>query len=429
MEMKYVLNTLIRKKNTTLTVMFFFIVSFFLLRLQLSGKIPDVATFPVQRGEFVIDLKGRGEVDAASKITISAPERRRSDVRITRLIEDGAIVKKGDFLLQFDTSSDEDHVKRHQDSFENYKSELTSIMARIESNNKQLINNLKTQEYSHEQAKIRLESVQFESESKQREEELKFKQSGLQLERAKERIESQKIIDKADISKVDVRAKQEEMRLRQAIDQLNELTITAPNDGFVVLHEIFNRSTRTREKIKVGDTPHGRMPLLSIPDLSNMILTTEINEVNITKVQSGQKVLITIDALPGQEFQGTITQIATLAHRDEGSDIKVFDVKATIDNTSGDIKPGMTAQCMIITERVPNQLYIPLDSVFEREDTTVVYVKNSRYERRIVNVGKKNRNYIIITDGLSEGEEVALRDPTIPLKNSSKNSSVAVSDQ
>ena len=404
-------------------------VSFFLFRLQVRSKIPDVATFPVQRGEFVIDLKGRGEVDAASKITISAPERRRSDVRITRLIEDGAIVKKGDFLLQFDTSSDEDHVKRHEESFESNKAEITSTVARIESNTKGLLTNLKTQEYSHEQAKIRLESVQFESESKQREEDLNFKQSGLRLELAKERIESQKIIDQAELGKVEVRAKQEEMRLRQATDQLNELTITAPKDGFVVFHEILNRSTRTREKIKVGDTPHGRMPLLSIPDLSNMILTTEINEVDINKVLTGQKVLITIDALPGQEFQGTITQIGTLAHRDENSDIKVFDVQATIDNTSGNIKPGMTAQCMIITERIPNQLYIPLDSVFEREDATVVYVKNSRYERRIINVGKKNRNYIIINDGLSEGEEVALRDPTIPLNNSSETSSVGASGQ
>ncbi|MFC1608461.1 efflux RND transporter periplasmic adaptor subunit [Candidatus Latescibacterota bacterium] len=374
-------------------------------------------------------MQGRGEVDAASKITISAPERRRSEVRITQLINDGAIVKKGDFLVQFDTSGDEDHVRRHEESLEGYKAELTSAKARVESNMKELIKNFKTQEYSYEQAEIRLESVKFEAESKQREEELKFKQSGLLLEQAKLRIESQKIIDQADLGKIDVRLKQEELRLNQAIDQLNELTVTAPKDGFVVLHEIYNRSARTREKIKIGDTPHGRMPLLSIPELSKMILLTEVNEVDIPKIQTGQKVLITVDALPGQEFEGTISQIAMLAHRLEGTDVKVFDVNATINNSNSELKPGMTAQCMIITERIPKQLYVPLDSVFEHEDTTVVYVKKNGYERRMVNVGKRNRNYIIINNGLLEGEDVALRDPTVSINNKSEYASIAVQDQ
>ena len=80
------------------------------------------------------------------------------------------------------------------------------------------------------------------------------------------------------------------------------------------------------------------------------------------------------------------------------------------------LKPGMTAQCTIITGRIPDQLFIPLDCVFEKEDTTVVYIKDRGFNQRPVKVGKKNSDYAIVEDGLKEGERVALRDPTIPLE-------------
>ena len=61
-------------------------------------------------------------------------------------------------------------------------------------------------------------------------------------------------------------------------------------------------------------------------------------------------------------------------------------------------------------------LFIPLEAVFEKEDTTVVYVRKGGFDRHFVTVGSKNSDYVIIEDGLSEGEDVALRDPTLPLE-------------
>jgi len=108
--------------------------------------------------------------------------------------------------------------------------------------------------------------------------------------------------------------------------------------------------------------------------------------------------------------------VATLARAEEGSDMKVFDVEVTIEGSDERLKPGMTAQCRIITENIPNVMYLPLESVFQKEDTTLVYVKGHGYDERLVKLGKKNADYVIIDDGISEGEEVALRDPTLPLE-------------
>ncbi len=406
----------LRKRLTMLVFLPVIVIALFLLNLQVRNRVPNISTYTVQHGEFVMDLRQRGDLDAASQIMLSVPDNVYHRIRITKLVPDGSIVKKGDFLVQFDTSDSENRVTDREDELENAMTAFASTKARIESNMNGLLQDMKTQQYSYQQAKIQLEMMKYESKIRRQEGGLNLKKAELSLKQAEAQVESQKIIDQADISKAEVRLKQAVMRLNEAKDQLNALTITAPKDGIVVLQEEYNRSTRTREKIKVGDSPHRRMPLVSIPDLSHIIVKTKVNEVDIRKIKTGQDVIITLDSLSGLTFNGVITNIAPLAHRDEGTDKKIFDVEVTIDNTDERVKPGMTAQCTIITERISDQLFVPLDSVFERKDTTVVYVKDGNFSQRVVKVGKKNSNFIVIEDGLEAGEKVALRDPSIYFK-------------
>ncbi|MCE5252233.1 efflux RND transporter periplasmic adaptor subunit [bacterium] len=399
-----------------------------ILIFQVKSSASSVALFNVKRGEFVIDIQERGELNSSSSVTVSVPDRVYGDVRIVRVVEDGAMVKEGDFLVQFDTSEAERTVTDRQNELDNALAELASTKASIESNMKQLDSSYKTQQYSYEQAKLRFEQMKYEAESKRREQELNFKKADLALQQAQEKIESQKVIDQANIAKAEVRVKQAQMRRDQAQDQLDAMTLRSPKAGLVVLQEIYNWSTRTRDKVKVGDTPHRGMVLVSIPDLSVMLARTQINEVDISRVQLGQQAVITLDALPGPTFYGTITNIATLARRDEGSDVKVFDVDVTINEKDERLKPGMTAQCTLVTGRISDVLYVPLESVFEKADTTVVYIKDSGFSQRPIKVGRSNSDYIIVEDGLKEGEQVALRDPTLPLENLGAGEKVATSE-
>lgn len=387
-----------------------------LLGLKLTGRISDATTYTVQRDEFIIDIRVRGEIDAASQTTISVPNRIYGNVRITYLIEDGSMVEAEGLLVQFDTSEAENRVTERSNELENAKALLASTMARIESSMKQLESAYQTQKYSYEQAKLRYEMMKYEAEAKRREEELNFKKSEIALERAKEKIESQKIIDKTEISKAEVRLRQAKMRYNEAMEQLNALTIKSPKAGLAVLQEIYDWSTQSRDKVKVGDQPRRGMVIMSIPDLSVMLAKMQVNEVDINRVALGQEVVITIDALPGQAYYGIITNVASLARRQEGSEVKVFDVECIIDDNNEKLKPGMNAQCMIITGRIPDQLYIPLECIFEKEGTTIVYVKERRFEQRPVKLGKMNSDYVVIEEGLTGGEEIALRDPTIPLE-------------
>ncbi|MFC1541545.1 efflux RND transporter periplasmic adaptor subunit [Candidatus Latescibacterota bacterium] len=407
-----------------------FVIILFIIMISLSGSTPSIATYKAQKGEFIIDIQNKGELKAAKSTSVGVPRRVYGSTRITRIVEDGATVKEGDFLVQFDTSEFENRVSQEQNALENAKAELISQQASIESRKKEQENNYLIQQYDYEKAKLQYQQMKYEAAARQRQMELDFKKAELNLQQAKEKLESQKIIDEATLSKAELQVKQAELKLKVAQEMLESLTLTAPLGGMVVLQEVY--SMNGLEKVKVGSTPYPGMDIVQIPDLSVMQVKTQVNEIDIGRVKVGQQVIITLDALEGPTFYGNVTNVATLARTEIGSDEKIFDMEVTIDGEDKRLKPGMTAQCKVVTDKIENVLYVPLEAVFEKEDTTIVYIREGGYNQRAVKVGAKNSDYIIIAGGVSEGEEVALRDPTLPLEElgvGSREESSGSSDQ
>ncbi len=390
-----------------------FLLIIFLVTIPGSIHIARVRT---QRGEFIIDINITGEIDALNSTNISIPRmRHRMSLQIVDMVDEGTIVKKGDFLLQLDPSEAQQKVDDAKDELVNTKAQLESEKATIASNMAQLESQLEIEKYNHEQAKLNLKMMQFEAKVRKQEYELNMKKAEVALAQAKERITSQKIIDKATLMKAELKVRQAEVALKEAQQALSKLTIKAPIDGLVVYKEIWSGSTM--KKVQVGDTPWPGFPVIGIPDLSIMQARTTVNEVDINKVKKEQNAVITVDALEGKVYYGKITRIAALARREKSTNTKVFDVEITIDSTDGQLRPGMTCGCRIITDRIKDALFVPLQAVFQKEGQTLVYVMSSRTpKKRVVKVGQKNSNYIIIKEGLKEGESVCLRDPTISLE-------------
>lgn len=386
--------------------------------LKVAKSDPKVATYKITRGEFIIDISQPGELDATKAVSVTVPSRRYGNTRIMNMVADGTMVKEGDFLIQFDTSDAAKEVEDRKNELEQAKADLASSKASIESNMKQLDNALKSQQYDFESNKLTYELAKFEADIKRREMELTFKKSELSLEQAKQKIESQKIIDKATLSRAELRVRQAELRYSDAKKGLEELTMRSPKSGLVVLREIWGPSGR--QKVKIGDTPWSGQELISIPDLAEMKVKSKVNEVDISRIKKGQPVVITLDALHGPIFTGKVSSVATLARREGDSEVKVFDVEVTIDGTHAELKPGMTAQVKIVTGKIQKVVSVPLEAVFDKGDTTIVYVKKHGWDRRPVKLGSKNSDYVIIEKGVEPGDEVALRDPTAKLEELGK---------
>ena len=139
----------------------------------------------------------------------------------------------------------------------------------------------------------------------------------------------------------------------------------------------------------------------------------KINEVDVSKVLPGQRVEIRPDAYSDSIYTGKVEAVANLAqNKDYKSKIKIFPVQIRIAGQSKTLLPGLTVSCRIIVSEVPGVLYIPLESLFNKQGMEYVYIKSgSGFKRRDIKTGAINTDFAIVTEGLAENEVIALSDP------------------
>jgi hypothetical protein len=156
------------------------------------------------------------------------------------------------------------------------------------------------------------------------------------------------------------------------------------------------------------------MSLVSLPDLSRMQSVTNVNEVDISKIKKAQHVKVKLDAFPEKEFLATVATVGTMGQPKDQTNVKSFEVVVDIQGADPVLKPGMTTSNEIVMSSISDTLFVPLESVFEKDGKTIVYkMHGSTPRQQEVSVGEKNGNFIIVASGLQPGDKVTLRDPTV----------------
>ena len=401
------------RKNIIISISVIIILLIFMGLVIQPGSI-DVALYNVSKGPFIISINQSGEILAKNSETITVPHVRGS-LQIVYLAEEGSRVQAGDILVMFDTSEKDTKIEEREAELLQAMEELEKLKASQASQMATLLTTLEVTKNNYELSKLRLQQMQFEAETRKQIEEINFKNAQVNLKKQQGNIKNQKIIINVDLKNAQLKINRAKRELKEEMMEREELILRATMDGLVVYKE--NRRSATREKIKVGDTPHQRMSLIELPDLSVMQVKTAINEIDIRKVERGQKAVIRLDAVQDVTFTGIVTDIAYLARREQGSSVKVFDVIITIDGGENPLlKPGMSATVEIVSEKMDDITFIPIESVFEKDGRTIAYVQGSSWEEREIKVGNNNNNYIVVEEGLEVGESVALRDPTVKLE-------------
>jgi HlyD family secretion protein len=384
------------------------------LTFSLSSSVSGIPIYKVKKDNFLVSITVSGEIRAKNSISIVTP-RVKGSIKIVYLVPEGTYVNAGDTVVKFDPTEAIGTLKDAEAKLEIALSDKAKLIADQRSQLTSSESQLKEAELTFELSKLNLEQMKFEAQIKQREAKLNHEKNELSLKSAKQELESKKIIQKSELNKVDIDIQQKRSDLERAKRDLETLTLTSPKEGLVVYEMNWN----TGRKVIIGDTPWPGMTILSLPDLSAMQSPTFVNEVDVSRVHKGQKVLVKLDAFQDSTFTGEISSVASLGRtKDRNSTIKVFETEVDILSQSSILKPGMTSSNKIIVNQIPNVMYIPQECVFEKEGKKIVYVKKrSGFDEKSVETGEKNENYIIITKGLNVNDEVALIDPTVKIED------------
>jgi len=167
------------------------------------------------------------------------------------------------------------------------------------------------------------------------------------------------------------------------------------------------------ERIREGATVRERQAIITIPDTTRMSVNVKIHESYIKKVRKGLKARITVDAFPDEVLTGEVTKVGVLPdsqNRWMNPDMKVYLTTIAVDGTHEWVKPGMSAKVEILVKNLGDVLYVPVQAISPSNGKQICYVSQGfKPERREVEVGEFNDEFIEVKNGLKEGERVLLR--------------------
>lgn len=386
-------------------------------------KKNDAVTLPdaeAKLGDFIDYIELRGEIAVASAKVITAPYN-AGDLRILKIVPNGARVKKGDVVVVFDPTSLQRSADQYRATLGQAEAEISRAEAQRRLSDEQTQTDLMIAKFALERAQLDASTRDVVPAIENEKNELAVAKAEQKLEELKTKMESSRVGAKADLAGLLRKRDKAKADLDQAEHNLAALTLLSPADGIITL--LPNSSARTQllrgstPLFKEGDRAYAGAAIAELPDMSTIHAKAPVYEADRGRVKTGQPVTLRLEAVPDKEHKGRVSEISTLAKLDHSTYPvkKSFDLRVELDNPDSRLRAGMTAALRVEVERVPNSVVIPEEAVFDKGSRMVAYViADGGYRERLLRLGRRSGGLVQVEDGLKQGERVALKDPTLP---------------
>ena len=215
------------------------------------------------------------------------------------------------------------------------------------------------------------------------------------------------------------------LNLQRAQDALDNYVIKAPISGTVI-----EKNFKAGDKIETESLTAAGGSLAVIYDMSTLTFKMNINDLDINKLEVGQTVSVTTDAIKGETFTGVVDKININGITAGG--FTAYPVTVQLDGDGSDLaqrglKPGMNISAEIVVEQAGEVLCLPIDSV-SRGDTVLmagegalndkgVLIDPTKLEEHQVTLGRNGKDMVEIVDGLKEGDVVYVHNPASNMMN------------
>ena len=411
----------------------------------------DLITDTAFKGQFDHIVLEQGEIESSSNTTVTCQvaSRGMSGVTILWVVDEGAKVKKGDKLVEIDSSELELQLKEKKIRVISAEAAVTTAEANLEQAK------IAKQEYldglfKTERMAIRSEKARAEQELLKKElaveslERLVSKGliNSIQLDAEKfavvdaknqldaadqklwvlENLTKEKMLVQynsdieaadANLSAAQAELIEEQTEFGEIEQQIENCVMFAPSDGVVVhANRYSSRGGNSEFVVEAGATVRERQEIIKLPDPSAMQIKCKINESRITLIREGMAARVTVDAIPGLSLKGRVTKVNRYAEPGSwmSSSIKEFATIVEIIDPPESIRTGMTAEVQIFVEQLDDALQVPIQALYEHGDEMFVLVKKSEdeYQTSKVKIRATNDTMASIAEGLEDQDTVVL---------------------
>ena len=383
-----------------------------------TGAVPNVTTTDVTRGDFVDYIQIRGDIRPAKSIQLAAPLDAGGELQIVKLVKNGAAVKKGEIVVEFDATQLKQRLMERQSELKTAEGEIEQSLAQTKITAEQRQTEILKAKNDVERAKLDLGKREIVSR-------LEYENAKLSLGDAEQRlkeIEAKSLSTAAGIEAELTGRRRRRDKAQADVDRtvrsIEALRLEAPADGTV------NILTNPRSggpfggggvEFREGDRAWAGAGILELPDLSSIHLEARLDESDRGRLKVGQAATVKIEAVPGKEFAAKVDLISVLARVDFSSGwppVRNFDLGLVLQDHDPKIRPGMTATARIAADRLPNVTLVPAEAIFQKDGRPVVYRLNgSKFDEQSIEIVRRGREQAAISTGVEPGDKLAVRRP------------------
>jgi RND family efflux transporter MFP subunit len=381
--------------------------------VRYTGHVPSVPTFEVKRGDFIDSLQFRGQVKALKSVSIVAPAE-AGDLQILKISADGSQVKQGETIVEFDKTKTAQELAQFRSALKSAAAEIEQAKAQARLTEEEDMTAVAKAKFDVEAAQLDASKPEIVSKIEGGEANLKVSDAEQELHQREAKLKSDRAINRATIESKSQGSKKAAYDVERAERALTKMILQAPSAGIVSLTSLWHPDGEA--PFKAGDHAWPGAPIAELPDTSALRLSARADETERGRLALKQQVTVQLDAIPDQQFTGNIEQISTVATMDFSGGWpfpRNFNLAITLNQKDPRLKPGMTAQLTVIVDKVPNALSIPVQATFQKSGETVAYLwTGSKFQEHTITIGRRSGDRILISNGLREGDRIALKDPS-----------------
>lgn len=366
--------------------------------------------YEATRQPFVIQVTATGELAAKKSVKIRAPQGMRAagiyETTLSDLVPEGNVVGAGDYVASLDRTELAGKMSDVQTELEKIRTQLEQARIDTAIELRGIRDELANLEFSKQEKLLAVEQSKYEPRSVIQQAELDLERTERDFRQLLKKYELKQRQAVAKIQEIDALLRQNQRQLQVYNELSEQFTIHAPEPGMVIYARTWRGKKEPGSRISAWD------PIVAeLPDLSDMISQTYVNEVDISKVQEGQDVKIQVDAFPDRSYTGKVIKVANIGEQLSGYDAKVFEVIVQVNEADSILRPAMTTSNEIITGTYEDILAIPLEGL-QSDSLTFVYKDGgSGVVRQEIVTSLASSDEIMVEYGLSEGDIIFLVPP------------------
>jgi HlyD family secretion protein len=201
--------------------------------------------------------------------------------------------------------------------------------------------------------------------------------------------------------------------LDDAVQRVQDSTLRSPIDGLVTVVNVEEGDEVHASSGDGGSGLDASSVIVEVVDTTVVEIDGIVDEIDVLSVQEGIPVQVTLDALPGQTFEGVVTRVAPAAESQQG--VVTYPISIQVEVPAElQLREGLTTVASIVLNEEKNVLLVPQQALYGTYDQPVVQVVTpTGIEERRVSLGNTDGFWVAVSEGLQEGDRIVMESSAV----------------